>query len=237
MDRLIEYKKPACITLAIVNIPTMYSEVLLKALSSVVDIEVIPTPGAVEHVGGILRSGSVDVIVVGCVPRSDDPNSVTILRMIKERHANTKVIALTGRSDYSHTIELFRAGANGIICTAELRFDLLCKSVRCVYEGQVWANNELLRHLVLSLSRPKLPVVTGSRGERLLTQREQEVLSLLTDGMSNSELAVELRISEHTVKNHLFRIYDKLGVSNRMEAVLYALTRLEGPAPMLAEKN
>jgi DNA-binding NarL/FixJ family response regulator len=66
----------------------------------------------------------------------------------------------------------------------------------------------------------------------LLTAREQQVLHLLADGLSNLELATVLRLSEHTVKNHLFRIYDKLGVSNRMEAVLYALTpRNTMPAP------
>jgi DNA-binding NarL/FixJ family response regulator len=77
---------------------------------------------------------------------------------------------------------------------------------------------------VSSVSRLKSTDVTDSKGRPLLTVREQQVLHLLADGLSNYELATVLKLSEHTIKNHLFRIYDKLGVSNRMEAVLYALT-------------
>jgi DNA-binding NarL/FixJ family response regulator len=60
-----------------------------------------------------------------------------------------------------------------------------------------------------------------------LSKREEQVLHLLADGLSNRELAHALKLSEHTVKNHLFRIFDKLGVSNRMEAVLYAISQRE----------
>jgi DNA-binding NarL/FixJ family response regulator len=88
------------------------------------------------------------------------------------------------------------------------------------------------------VSRPKSTDVTDAKGRPLLTAREQQVLHLLADGLSNSELATMLRLSEHTIKNHLFRIYDKLGVSNRMEAVLYALTpRNTLPIPETSAKE
>ena len=64
-------------------------------------------------------------------------------------------------------------------------------------------------------------------GDSLLSKREEQVLHALADGLSNRELAASLNLSEHTVKNHLFRIFDKLGVSNRMEAVLYAISQRE----------
>jgi len=131
---------------------------------------------------------------------------------------------LTEKPGYAEVISLFRAGVRGIVCSEDLRFDLLCKSIRCVHLGQIWASNQQLAYLVSSVSRPKSTDVTDANGRRLLTAREQQVLHLLADGLSNSELAAMLRLSEHTIKNHLFRIYDKLGVSNRMEAVLYALT-------------
>src|SRR5258708_34209699 len=96
----------------------------------------------------------------------------------------------------------------------------------------MWDSSEQVAYLVSSVSRPKSTDVTDSKGRPLLTAREQQVLHLLADGLSNYELATVLRLSEHTVKNHLFRIYDKLGVSNRMEAALYALTlRATVPAP------
>jgi DNA-binding NarL/FixJ family response regulator len=90
-------------------------------------------------------------------------------------------------------------------------------------QGQIWASTKQLAHLVSSVSRPKPADATGSHGRPLLTAREQQVLHLLADGLSNYELATVLTVSKHTIKNHLFSIYDKLGVSNRMEAVLCAL--------------
>ena len=81
--------------------------------------------------------------------------------------------------------------------------------------------------LVRSLSSPRTFAVTNVLGDTLLSKREEQVLHFLADGMSNRELATTLKLSEHTVKNHLFRIFDKLGVSNRMEAVLYVISQKE----------
>ena len=100
------------------------------------------------------------------------------------------------------------------------------KCIRCVGAGQVWASSEQLELLIRSLSHLGSLKVTNVMGDSLLSQREEQVLHLLADGLSNRDLAKALKLSEHTVKNHLFRIFDKLGVSNRMEAVLYAISRL-----------
>jgi DNA-binding NarL/FixJ family response regulator len=140
------------------------------------------------------------------------------------RYQKAKAIVLTQEPAHEESIALLRVGAKGIFCIKDLRFDLLCKSVHCVYQGQIWADNDLVRYMIETLSRPQSREVTDSRGKKLLTAREQEVLHLLADGMSNYQLAAHLKLSEHTIKNHLFRIYEKLGVSNRMEAVLYALS-------------
>jgi DNA-binding CsgD family transcriptional regulator len=93
--------------------------------------------------------------------------------------------------------------------------------------GQIWANASQLDLLIRSLSLPRSLKVTNVLGDSLLSNREEQVLHLLADGLSNRELAAALKLSEHTVKNHLFRIFDKLGVSSRMEAVLYAMSQRE----------
>jgi len=89
---------------------------------------------------------------------------------------------------------------------------------------QLWASAEQVEQLLCSLSQPHLLRVKNVMGDSLLSEREEQVLDLLAHGMSNRDLARTLKLSEHTVKNHLFRIFDKLGVSNRMEAVLYAIS-------------
>ena len=92
-----------------------------------------------------------------------------------------------------------------------------------MHHGEVWANGEQLHYMLEAIAEvPSLPVV-NSKGKKLLTAREEQVVALVADGLSNRNVALELRLSEHTVKKYVFRIFDKLGVSSRVELVLYAM--------------
>lgn len=225
MARLPEKEPPAVpIKLLMANLPIMLSDLLHAAFATVPDIQVMEPTNDIQRMSANSQNGPVDVIILGSLWEENISGAAAILESLRDRHEAARVVVLTQKPDYAETISLFRAGAKGILSSADLRFELLCKCIRCVYKGQTWANNEVLGHLVASLSRPKSTDVTDSCGRRLLTTREQQVLHLLAEGLSNSQLAEALKLSEHTIKNHLFRIYDKLGVSNRMEAVLYALT-------------
>jgi DNA-binding NarL/FixJ family response regulator len=206
------------------NLPVMLCELLHQAFDAVADITVAEPINDVRQMLDVSQHGSADIILLGSSKAENMCSAIAILESLPDRHKNAKAVILTEDPDYEDVTSLFRSGAKGIFCTADLKFDLLCKSIRCVQQGQIWVKNELIAHLVSSLSMPKSRDVTDSQGKPLLTTREQQVLHLLADGLSNYELATVLRLSEHTIKNHLFRIYDKLGVSNRMEAVLYALS-------------
>jgi DNA-binding CsgD family transcriptional regulator len=91
-----------------------------------------------------------------------------------------------------------------------------------VHQGQVWANSAELRFLLEALceSEPAGTIEPGT--EAILSKREQDVVRCVAEGLSNREIASRLGLTEHTVKNYLFRIFDKLGVSSRVEVVLYA---------------
>jgi DNA-binding NarL/FixJ family response regulator len=91
-----------------------------------------------------------------------------------------------------------------------------------VHAGQIWAKRSELVHVMNAFSEPAPLQVAKADGLRILTRREEEVVSLLADGLQNREIARELNLSEHTIKNYLFHIFDKLGVSSRVEVVLYA---------------
>jgi DNA-binding NarL/FixJ family response regulator len=96
-----------------------------------------------------------------------------------------------------------------------------------VHQGQLWANTEQMGYIIDALkSNPTLQVI-NARGEGLLTAREAQVVNLVAEGLGNRGIAELLHIKENTVKKSLLRIYDKLGVSNRVELVLYALTHRE----------
>ncbi|MFZ0199670.1 MAG: response regulator transcription factor [Candidatus Sulfotelmatobacter sp.] len=120
-------------------------------------------------------------------------------------------------------ISAFRSGVRGIFCLAHTRFRLLCRCIQRVADGQVWANTEQLNFLLDLISEvPSLRAINFS-GRQLLTPREEQVVAIVAEGMGNREVAHELNLSEHTVKKYLFRIFDKLGISSRVELVLYAV--------------
>jgi DNA-binding NarL/FixJ family response regulator len=89
--------------------------------------------------------------------------------------------------------------------------------------GQIWLNTEQLNYLIELISETPSLRVLNTAGESLLTPREEQVVALVAEGLSNRQIAVELNLSEHTIKKYLFRVFDKLGISSRVELVLYAV--------------
>ena len=133
------------------------------------------------------------------------------------------MVLLLDHYDRESALCAFRAGARGIFCFADHPFRMLFKCIHRVHQGQVWASSDQLQDLIAAISQvPSLRVVDAS-GLKLLTLREEQVVALVSDGLSNREIARELNLSEHTIKKYLFRIFDKLGISSRVELVLYAV--------------
>jgi DNA-binding NarL/FixJ family response regulator len=122
------------------------------------------------------------------------------------------------------TLEAFRAGASGIL-SRDASLNTLKKCICCVHKGQIWASSDQLR-LVLEALRSRLPSqLVDFAGKPLLSRREQDVVRGIAEGMTNREIAEHLKLSVHTVKNYIFKIFDTLGVSSRVEVVLYAVSQ------------
>jgi DNA-binding NarL/FixJ family response regulator len=136
-------------------------------------------------------------------------------------------VLLVEELDRDEVVNAFRFGAKGIVQFADSSFRLLCKCIQRVHQGQIWISQEELAYLIESLAVAPGMRVVNSRGVQLLTPREEQVVALVADGLSNRYIARELGLSEHTVKKYLFRIFDKLGVSTRVELVLYAMNHGE----------
>jgi len=144
------------------------------------------------------------------------------------------LIMATGRSDYPNqvidhpepelVVEAFRAGAKGIFTCYESQFDALCKCISCVHSGQVWANALQLNCLIDAVAQVPAVRLVNAKGANLLSKREEEVVRQVAEGLSNHDIAQQLHLSDHTVKNHLFHIFEKLGISNRVELVLYTVS-------------
>jgi DNA-binding NarL/FixJ family response regulator len=126
---------------------------------------------------------------------------------------------LTASEDEQDYVEAVRRGARGIVLKAAAS-DRLLEGIRKVHRGEMWIDQRVAADVMKAMSEPR-PVTRAERAQ--LTAREQEIVSLVAQGFRNKEIADKLSISEQTVKNHLHNIFDKLGVSDRLELALYAI--------------
>jgi DNA-binding NarL/FixJ family response regulator len=170
-----------------------------------------------------LELGLADIVLIGDgVPDVD--HQYEILRGLHAAYPKVGLILLVEKYDRDLVVNSLRYGARGIFCSADQPFKALCRCIYAVHEGQIWANSEQIKYVLDALTTAPNMHVVNAKGEGVLTSREDEVVSLVAEGISNREIAEQLLIKENTVKKSLLRIYDKLGVSNRVELVLYALT-------------
>jgi len=150
-------------------------------------------------------------------------NTVTILHGFHLSHPEIPKVLLVDSCDRELVVAAFRSGARGIFNISDSNLRLLCKCLLRVAAGQIWASTEHLNYLVDLISEvPSLRVVNAG-GRPLLTPREEQVVALVAEGLGNRQIAQELSLSEHTIKKYLFRIFEKLGISTRVELVLYAV--------------
>jgi two-component system nitrate/nitrite response regulator NarL len=174
-----------------------------------------------------LQGYQPDVVVISAQLEDGPLTGFKVLHQLRASESKTPTVMLLDSTERDLVVDAFRAGARGVFCRG-YSFKALPKCIRRVHEGQVWVNNvelEFLLELVISL-RPMQARNTG--GMALLTPRERDVVRLAVEGMRNQEISVRLNVSEHTVRNYLFRIFDKLGISSRVELVLYAFSGVEG---------
>jgi DNA-binding NarL/FixJ family response regulator len=185
--------------------------------------QVFSCPSEAPPILELLESGVADVAVIS----SADPHSVSpdlgLFRTLHLMCPEVPKICLMDIQSRELAVQAFRSGARGLFCLADLSFQSFCDCIERVHRGEIFATNQQLSYLLDSVCQlPSLRVI-GASGEILLTSREEQVVALVTDGLSNRDVANELGLSEHTVKKYLFRIFEKLGISSRVELVLYAL--------------
>lgn len=169
----------------------------------------------------------VDVAVISSHLREGTHAGLKLIRKIRASHSNTRIIALLDSSDRTMVVEAFRSGCSGIF-SREQPFEKLCKCIRVVQEGQVWATSREIEFVLDALTYTESSS-TGSttsksqNGWIALTNREQGLVRLVAEGLTNRDISRQLNLSEHTVRNYLFRIFNKVGTSNRIELALYAI--------------
>jgi len=185
--------------------------------------------------GSILHAVSLKVPTVTLFCLNAHVNlsdTVTTLRRFHLSHPAIPKVLVTDMLDRELVISAFRSGARGVFSLNDSNVRLLFKCLQRVAEGQVWANSAQLSYLLDLVSEVPSLRVLNSKGVKLLTPREEQVVALVAEGLGNRQIAVELNLSEHTIKKYLFKVFEKLGISTRVELVLYAVNN---GAPRSAE--
>jgi two-component system nitrate/nitrite response regulator NarL len=190
-------------------------------------IEIVASAVSRQEIIEAFTRSSIDVALIN---ESLGEGRFMGLRALQDLHASypkLRVVMLFHSLQDDLVLHAFRAGAKGVFCRSE-PFESLCKCIEVVHQGQVWVNSSQLQLLLGALGEAAPIRAVDARGLSLLAKREAQVVGLVVDGLTNREVALKLGLSEHTVSNYLFRIYNKLGISSRVELVLYVMRQREG---------
>jgi len=148
------------------------------------------------------------------------------LQTLQHTNSKARVIILTASEDKNEFVQAMKLGCSGIVLK-QTSADLIVKSIRKVYAGEIWLDSHTTAAVMRQFAAPgETGLGSGSskvRERSPLSAREREIVALVAQGYKNKEMAEKMFISEQTVKNHLHNIFDKLGVSDRLELALYAI--------------
>jgi DNA-binding NarL/FixJ family response regulator len=210
------------ISILIGHYNAMACELIDGALKRRVRFRVVANAFTSDEVMAAVRSLRPHVMLITAHLKDGPMSGLVALRQIREWQPKLRSIMLLDSCEPQLVVDAFRAGAKGVFCPSQNQFDMLCRCISRVHAGQIWATSAELAYVMEAFSSYAPLRVVNLDGDGLLSAREEDVVRLVAGGLSNRDIAHELALSEHTVKNHLFRIFDKLGVSSRVELVLYA---------------
>ena len=174
-----------------------------------------------ENLGQVLAAAAKFPADVLLFEAAISPNAPEAVSEVLKRAPNLKVIVLSPENDEDTTVEYFRRGVRGIL-PRSIAPEMLVKCVRKVAQGETWIDNQSV-NWVIEAYRAQAAQLTSPRPKTKLSDKELLIISCVTQGMRNKEIATEIGTTEQVVKNYLRKVYDKLGVSDRLELALYCI--------------
>jgi len=200
----------------------IFRDGLRKLLMLEEDFRVVAEARDGKEVLEVLDEHQPDILLLDLkMPGLD---GLTALQKLQNARTKTKVIVLTASEDKNQFVQAMKFGTCGIVLK-QTATELLIKSIRKVHAGEIWLDSHTTAAVMRQFSSPmeSTPLGGRDRDRSPLSQREREIVVLVAQGFKNKEMAEKMFISEQTVKNHLHNIFDKLGVSDRLELALYAI--------------
>ena len=203
---------------------SLFRDGLSNLVSAQKDLDIAGTVDGASTANEQMRLIKPDVVLLGWPAGS--PASQRIFAAIQEGKLATRVIIMVADDAKEDCVEAVRQGCSGIV-PKKTSTELLLKSIRRVHAGEFWLDRMTTADVIRRLAKKGSGNVAARQGLReqgaALSTREREIVGLIAQGFKNRDMADRLFISEQTVKNHLHNIFDKLGVSDRLELALYAI--------------
>ena len=211
-------KTKSTIRVVIADDHPIFRDGLRKLLDNEDDISIVGEVSNGIECAQMVTKLKPDILLLDL--RMPEKDGLTLLEEMNFDSLTTRVIVLTATEDDRDVVRAMRLGARGVVLKQSAT-ELLLRSIHKVYGGEIWLDKRMTAEVMKAFSKSS---EGGPRREKpLLSDREKEIVQLVAQGFRNREIGEKLFISEQTVKNHLHNIFDKLGVSDRLELALYAI--------------
>ncbi len=182
------------------------------------DIRVVAQAETLPNLHAALQRYPADVVVL---EGQLITGTVDAIPDLVKRNPDAKLIVQVAEADEDNIVDLYRRGVRGVVPRA-ISPDLLIKCVRKIADGETWIDNRSISW-VIEAYRSQATSLTNPRVQPRLSKKEMAIISCITRGMRNKEIAYQIGTTEQVIKNYLRKVYDKLGVSDRLELALYCL--------------
>jgi two-component system, NarL family, nitrate/nitrite response regulator NarL len=210
------------ITVLVADTSRIHTQLLSDALQRDAGLSVVMWDGNPQSLIPTTIAYNVDVLAISSTSNGGALQGLEIVRELRAAGVHTKSVVLMDSYAEESVVNAFRAGARGIF-SREGSVEMFCKCIRCVHQGEIWADSRGVALAIGALASTPVVRAVNANGLELLSKREIEVVECVVQGLTNQEIAARMGLSRHTIKNYLFRVFDKLGVSSRVELLFMTL--------------
>jgi len=210
--------KPGAVRIILADSQAIYRVGIRKILALEDDMRVVAQADTLENLRAAIERYPTDIVLLEGSLLAGTANVIPELLRVAP---DLKLIVQAVAADEGHTVELYRRGVRGII-SRSISPDLLVRCVRRIAAGETWIDNQSV-NWVIEAYRAQAAALVSPRTQPKLSPKEMAIITCITQGKRNKEIAFQLGTTEQVIKNYLRKIYDKLGVSDRLELALYCL--------------